>query len=97
MAMRSKEEETSHDQSADQRTSNELARLICKLRWIGMEQEAEPLMQELARGGTETPVMSSCCLVRPTDAHFPIGTRVPSEGLGCRPATKKGESERRVH
>jgi hypothetical protein len=38
--------------AADRRTSSELARLIRKLRWIGMEAEAEPLMAELTRRGT---------------------------------------------
>ena len=33
----------------EQRTSNELIRLIRKLRWIGMEKEAEALLEELAR------------------------------------------------
>ena len=37
--------------SADQRTSNELASLIRKLRWMGMDAEAEPLMDELVRRG----------------------------------------------
>lgn len=36
-------------ESSEQRTSNELVRLICKLRWIGMEEEAETLADELAR------------------------------------------------
>ena len=35
--------------SADQPTSNELVRLIRKLRWMGMENEAEPLIEELMR------------------------------------------------
>jgi hypothetical protein len=34
---------------SEQRTSNELVRLIRKLRWAGMEQEAEVLAEELAR------------------------------------------------
>jgi hypothetical protein len=34
---------------SEQRTSNELVRLICKLRWIGMDDEAEALAEELAR------------------------------------------------
>jgi hypothetical protein len=33
----------------EQRTSNELVRLIRKLRWIGMEKEAQALLEELAR------------------------------------------------
>jgi hypothetical protein len=37
------------DASAVPATSDELTKLICKLRWIGMEDEAERLMQELTR------------------------------------------------
>ncbi|MGA2893836.1 MAG: hypothetical protein ABSE22_13270 [Xanthobacteraceae bacterium] len=37
------------DASASQSTSNELIQLICKLRWIGMEEEAERLLGELAQ------------------------------------------------
>lgn len=33
----------------EQRTSNELVRLIRKLRWAGMDQEAEALAEELIR------------------------------------------------
>lgn len=45
--------EMRHDQQkppdglADQRASNELVKLIRKLRWIGMEEEAETLEDEL--------------------------------------------------
>ena len=35
--------------SPELRPSNELARLVRKLRWIGMEEEAEDLCAELAR------------------------------------------------
>jgi len=35
--------------SPQQRTSNELVRLVRKLRWMGMEQEAEVLLEELTR------------------------------------------------
>ena len=35
------------DAAATQRGSNELVRLIRKLRWIGMEEEAERLQAEL--------------------------------------------------
>ena len=45
------EQQKARNASADQRTSNELVRLIRKLRWIGMENEAEPLMKELERRG----------------------------------------------
>jgi len=42
----------SQQPSSDQRSSSELAKLIRKLRWIGMEEEAAPLMDELRRRGT---------------------------------------------
>lgn len=35
--------------ATQQRTSNELVRLIRKLRWIGMDNEADALAEELAR------------------------------------------------
>jgi predicted solute-binding protein len=35
--------------SAEQRTSNELVKLIRKLRWMGMEEEAERVQTELAQ------------------------------------------------
>jgi hypothetical protein len=35
------------DSLEEQRTSNELVNLIRKLRWIGMEEEAEGLLEEL--------------------------------------------------
>ena len=37
------------DVSADQRASNELIKLIRKLRWMGMEREAERLQITLCR------------------------------------------------
>jgi hypothetical protein len=37
------------DAAATQRGSNELVKLIRKLRWIGMEKEAAPLEAELTR------------------------------------------------
>jgi len=37
------------DSIATQRGSNELVKLIRKLRWIGMEDEAERLQTELTR------------------------------------------------
>jgi hypothetical protein len=36
----------------EERTSNELVRLVRKLRWIGMEEEAETLLRELAQIGS---------------------------------------------
>jgi hypothetical protein len=35
--------------SAGQRASNELIKLIRKLRWLGMEEEAQGLQKELER------------------------------------------------
>ena len=35
------------DAAATPNSSNELVKLICKLRWIGMEEEAERLLAEL--------------------------------------------------
>ncbi len=37
------------DASAAQTTPDELVKLICKLRWIGMEDEAERLSRQLTR------------------------------------------------
>jgi hypothetical protein len=37
------------DTSARQRASNELVKLIRKLRWLGMEEEAQGLQKELER------------------------------------------------
>jgi hypothetical protein len=36
-------------QGKEHRASNELVKLIRKLRWIGMEEEADTLAEELAR------------------------------------------------
>jgi hypothetical protein len=35
--------------AAEQRTSNELVNLVRKLRWIGMDEEAQRLQKELTR------------------------------------------------
>jgi hypothetical protein len=42
-------ERQTSDASAQHTSSDELIKLICKLRWIGMEDEAERLMKELTR------------------------------------------------
>ena len=42
------------DVSAPQTTPDELVKLICKLRWIGMEDEAERLSKELTRQDAAT-------------------------------------------
>jgi len=49
MAIPCEQKEGSHDRPEDQRTSSELARLIRKLRWLGMEEEAQGLQNELGR------------------------------------------------
>ena len=36
-------------EASAERTPHELAKLICKLRWIGMEEEADRLLGELAQ------------------------------------------------
>ena len=45
------------DVSSDQKKSNEIVRLIRKLRWLGMEEEADRVQTELAQ-----------CDVRRTDS-----------------------------
>lgn len=42
---RQREQET----LSEQRTANELRRLIRKLRWLGMDREAEAMAEELAQ------------------------------------------------
>lgn len=66
MAMPREQKEEAVRNSADQRTSNELVRLIRKLRWMGMEEQAEPLMDELMRRGT-TDAVSVITPSRETD------------------------------
>lgn len=41
------ESEKAADDSAHRKTSNEIVRLVRKLRWVGMEEEAEQLLKEL--------------------------------------------------
>jgi hypothetical protein len=48
MAM-SLERQPAADTSAPESSSNELIKLICKLRWIGMDDEAQRLSRELTR------------------------------------------------
>lgn len=50
------------DSSVEQRTSNELVKLIRKLRWMGMEQEAEDKENELTvrRAAADSVVASPC-------------------------------------
>lgn len=47
-------EQTRLPDSIIQRGSNELIKLIRKLRWVGMDEEAERLQAELTRRDTET-------------------------------------------
>ena len=49
MAMR-REQQTTSDIS-EQRTSNEVVKLIRKLRWMGMDEEAKVLENQLALDG----------------------------------------------
>jgi hypothetical protein len=48
------DQQTSVDFSEPESTSNELVKLIRKLRWIGMDEEAQRLEQKLAQQRTET-------------------------------------------
>jgi hypothetical protein len=43
------EQKASEIFATEQQTSNELVRLVRKLRWIGMDEEAQRLEKELAR------------------------------------------------
>ncbi len=45
----SRAHQSAADAAATQRGSNELVKLIRKLRWIGMDDEAERLQAELTR------------------------------------------------
>ena len=42
------------DRPAAERTSKELLRLVHKLRWAGLEEEAERLLKKLKHGETPT-------------------------------------------
>ena len=46
--MEMRHEQKPHDGLAEQRASNVLVKLIRKLRWMGMEEEAETLEDELS-------------------------------------------------
>ena len=43
------EQQKPSDKLAAQRASNELVKLICKLRWMGMDEEAEKAESQLIR------------------------------------------------
>jgi hypothetical protein len=49
--MPKQDEAAYRDPPTDRRTSSELARLVQKLRWMGREEDAKPLMEELKRRG----------------------------------------------
>jgi hypothetical protein len=61
----SREHQKPPDGSAQQQ-ANELIRLIRKLRWMGMEEEAKRVQAELARCGVE-PADSVLATSRETD------------------------------
>jgi len=42
------------DKPAGDSTSNELIKLVRKLRWVGMDEEAERLLRKLKRGNAES-------------------------------------------
>jgi hypothetical protein len=48
------EQQTSVHFSEPESTANELIKLIRKLRWIGMDEEAERLQKKLAQQGSDT-------------------------------------------
>lgn len=48
------EQQLPPDGSAEESSSNELIKLIRKLRWVGMEEEAERLLTKLKRGHAAT-------------------------------------------
>ena len=48
-AMETPRKQQPSDTSAGQRASDELVKLIRKLRWLGMEEEAQGLQKELER------------------------------------------------
>ena len=52
------------DGSAEQRASNDLIRLIRKLRWMGMEDEAKSVQTELMQRGVPA---DDSVLARPRD------------------------------
>jgi hypothetical protein len=68
------------DVSAEQRTSNELVKLIRKLRWMGMEEEAERVETELAQ-----------CDVRRADS---VACDVARDGLTLLYAQSVGRTDR---
>ncbi len=45
-------EQGAPDRPAGENPSNEIIKLVRKLRWVGMEEEAERLLKKLKRGQT---------------------------------------------
>ncbi len=60
------EQQKPPDALAEQRASNKLVKLIRKLRWMGMEEEAERVQMELAQRGVP-PADSVVAAARETD------------------------------
>ena len=54
-------QEVSPDVSSEQRTSNDLVKMIHKLRWIGREEEAERLQNSLCRIPRGDSVLAVAC------------------------------------
>lgn len=52
------------DTSATQRSSNEMIKLIRKLRWIGMEEEAERLAREVT---VQPSIVADCTVATPRE------------------------------
>ncbi len=64
------------DVSAEQRTSSELAKLIRKLRWIGMEKEAENVQ----------------VLLRHTESSTTLSARYELDRHECHPTKRGADS-----
>jgi hypothetical protein len=64
--MENRPEQTPPNVSSEQRKSSELVKLICKLRWMGMEDEAKRVQTQLALSGVP-PSDSVVATTRETD------------------------------
>jgi len=82
------EQQKSPDVSAEQRESNKLLKLIRKLCWMGMEEEAERVQMELAQCdpvcGRRARSAARDGLTRLQRGHHRAGDPATSEEL-CRP------------
>jgi hypothetical protein len=65
MEMSHQRQQTSDNLTSSQRASNELVKLIRKLRWMGMEDEADLLVKELE--GRVAAADSTVAMPRETD------------------------------